>query len=91
MQSDEEHDQAWREAFSGLLERTDMRGVQYRSEIDRGDALKRSVDVAKRECRSAGDGAFGTQRSLQIHAGRTTRRVLRNLPCSILAVGAQSS
>lgn len=85
-----EHDQHWREEFSTFLESVDFDGQAYAKEI-RAGVPHEQIAAAARE-HEAGlliMGATGRTGLLRLLLGSTTRRVLRELPCSLLIVKQQ--
>jgi nucleotide-binding universal stress UspA family protein len=82
-----QHEIAWREEFERFLLGMDFTGVNWSREIRKGAAAQQIVAVA-RECHSdtivmGSTGRTGLSRMLM---GSVTRRVLQQLPCSILTV-----
>ncbi len=83
----EEYERSWRYDFRVLLERIDWSGVSWTEDLRRGEphlqivaaALSHGADLIVMGC----TGRSGLARAL---LGSVTRRVLRGLPCSLLAI-----
>jgi nucleotide-binding universal stress UspA family protein len=83
----EEYERSWRYDFLVLLEGMDWGGVSWDEELRRGEPA-REIAAAARE-RGADlivMGCTGRGGLARILLGSVTRRVLRDLPCSLLAI-----
>jgi nucleotide-binding universal stress UspA family protein len=82
-----EHERHWREEFDHFLHELDFEGVSWRKEVRVGIPHQEIV-AAARDCGAdvivmGSTGRTGLARMLM---GSVTRRVLQQLPCSLLAV-----
>jgi nucleotide-binding universal stress UspA family protein len=82
-----QHDYSWREEFERFLQGTDFRDLQWSREVRKGPVAAEIVASA-REHQSdiiimGSTGRTGLSRMLM---GSVTRRVLQQLPCSLLTV-----
>lgn len=77
----------WGEEFRRFVEKTDLAGVTWQTEVRHGVPHEQICRAAKEH---ASDlivmGATGRTGLVQVLLGGTTRRIIRYLPCSLLAV-----
>ncbi|MCU0704192.1 MAG: universal stress protein [Fimbriiglobus sp.] len=85
--SQSEHETRWRAEFDQFLAGVSFDGVEWRSEVRVGVPHEQIV-AAAREQRAdlIAMGATGRTGILRVLLGSVTRRVLRQLPCSLLLV-----
>ena len=84
---DAQHQQAWRTHFEEFLKGFDFADVEYAADVRRGIPHRQIVAAAKeRDCDLIVMGATSRTGFLRFMLGSVARRVLRDLPCSILAV-----
>ena len=86
----EEYEAQWAEGLDEFLAVVDFDGVSWTQELERGASHEQIPIIAKKV---AADlivmGATGRTGLVRTLLGSTTRRVLRELPCSILVVREQ--
>jgi nucleotide-binding universal stress UspA family protein len=80
-----EHDRRWRAEFDRFLEGSDLGGVSWEKQVRQG-APHQQIAAAARE--AGADllvlGSVGQTGLIRMLLGGVTRRVLRQLPCSVL-------
>lgn len=84
---DEQHRQAWQTHFERFLAGFDFSDIEYTVDIRCGIPYRQIIGLAKeRNCDLIVMGATNRTGYLRFMLGGVTRRVLRDLPCSILTV-----
>jgi universal stress protein E len=87
-----EHERNWREEFAQFVEGLDLVGVSWEEEVRHGQPAEQ-IAAAMRE--HGADllvmGSTGRSGLARVLLGSTTRRVLRQLPCSLLAVNREAA
>jgi nucleotide-binding universal stress UspA family protein len=82
-----EHERRWRAAFEEFLAGIPLEGVRWEREVRRGEPHEQIVAAAREH---GADvlvlGATGRTGLVRLLLGSVTRRVLRQLPCSLLTV-----
>jgi len=84
---DAQHERAWRSHFEEFLEGLDFADVERAVDVRRGVPHRQIVAAAREhDCDLIVMGATGRTGLLRLLMGTVTRRVLQDLPCSILTV-----
>ena len=84
---DAQHQRTWRTHFEEFLRNFDFADVKYAADVRRGIPHREIVVAAKEhDCDLIVMGATSRTGFLRFMLGSVTRRVLRDLPCSILTV-----
>lgn len=82
-----EHERAWRQEFDLFLQKNDFAGISWKAEVCAGVPHKLIISTAESQQADVivmgSTGRTGLARALM---GSTTRRVLGQIPCSILTV-----
>ncbi len=85
-----EYAMKWAEELDRFLDGLDFQDVPYRLEVVRGAAHEQILEAAKKHHADLiVMGATGKSGLARVLLGSTTRRVLRDLPCSLLIVRQQ--
>jgi len=81
------HAEHWEAQFNRWLEHIDFQGVKWTKELRHGKPDDEIIAAAKDNgCDLIVMGATGASGLMRVFVGGTTRRVLRELPCSLLTV-----
>jgi universal stress protein E len=83
----EEHERNWQTELNAFLARQDFSGVTWTQEMPVGNPAREITRIAReRKCDVLVIGATGRTGLLRVLLGSVTRRVLQDLPCSVLIV-----
>lgn len=86
-QAHEQFADRWEESVMALLDKTDFGGVTWKMEVRCGSTAETILAAAKeKQVDLIVMGATGRSGIARLLLGSTTRRVLRELPCSLLVV-----
>jgi nucleotide-binding universal stress UspA family protein len=87
LRANTEYERIWREEFESFLEDIDFDGIPWRKEIRTGLPHVQIAAAARDSCADViVIGSTGRSGLARMLIGSVTRRVLRQLPCSLLAV-----
>jgi nucleotide-binding universal stress UspA family protein len=81
------HDSHWRDDFKAFLDAHPISGVQVTTHVGAGRPHEQIIAAAKeRHCDAIVMGATGRSGLARVLIGSTTRRILDDLPCSLVVV-----
>jgi nucleotide-binding universal stress UspA family protein len=82
-----QHEMAWKEEFNRFLAGTDFTGVNWSRELRKGVAAREIVAAAREhKADTIIMGSMGRTGLSRMLMGSVTRRVLQQMPCSVLTV-----
>jgi nucleotide-binding universal stress UspA family protein len=88
----DQHEDNWREQFRQVVQATDFQGVPWSAEVVRGAPHEQIIQAVQRtEADLLVMGSHGRSALTRLLLGSVTRRVLQQLPCSLLTLRTEDA